>query len=106
MDYARPLIDLRTNRALKDTLERFSWTHDQRTREDDRHLDAQNAEDPKRGSGGTHMEENLVENAMKNMEATKKKTTSTPVSDAFSALGEDNGNFMDDLIDDTWMGSS
>ncbi|GJU79346.1 hypothetical protein Tco_1276416 [Tanacetum coccineum] len=45
--------------------------------EDDRHLDAPNVEDPKRDSEGTHMEENLVENDMKNM------------------------NFMDDLLDDT-----
>ncbi|GJW21919.1 hypothetical protein Tco_0032541 [Tanacetum coccineum] len=69
--------------------------------EDDGHLDVLNAQDPKRNSRGTHMEENLVEKARKNMEAIKKKTTSTLASNTFSTLREDNRNFMEDLVDDT-----
>ncbi|GJZ02446.1 hypothetical protein Tco_0520407 [Tanacetum coccineum] len=112
MDYVRPLVGTRADRALKDTVVIsvpdpigngvMMHTIKQGGTSNDgfqsfKMKDFRGPLGSKKGTVGNH---NLPKQQMPKY-ACQKKTTSTPVSNSFSALEEDSEKLMDDLVDDT-----
>ncbi|GJV09986.1 cytochrome b5 [Tanacetum coccineum] len=100
VDYTRALVDIRADRALKDTMVEYEWKpsrygtclvfgHDDAQCPKRVIVDMRNL----RKQGGTSNDGFQI------VQMKGKKMDSTPMSNSFSALEEDIGTHMDDLVD-------